>query len=75
MSNPGGAANNLGYTLQILGDRQPGAEGVRRLTEAVEAYREALTVRTRDPFPLQWAMTQINLGGRLCEAGRTTVWR
>ena len=39
-----------------------GPEGLRRLSEAVEAYRQALTVRTRDDLPQDWAMTQNNLG-------------
>ena len=45
-----------------LGERQGGAEGLRRLAEAVEAYRQALTVYTRDDLPQQWAATQNNLG-------------
>ena len=28
----------------------------------MEAYRQALTVRTRDDLPQDWAMTQNNLG-------------
>ena len=40
-------------------------EGLRRLSEAVEAYRQALTVRTRDDLPQDWAMTQNNLGTAL----------
>ena len=39
-----------------------GAEGLRRLNEAVEAYRQALTVCTRDHLPQDWATTQNNLG-------------
>ena len=39
-----------------------GPEGLRRLSEAVEAYRQALTVRTRDDLPQDWARTQNNLG-------------
>ncbi|MBA16743.1 MAG: hypothetical protein CMN73_10370, partial [Sphingomonas sp.] len=29
--------------------------------EAVAAYRNALTVRTRDDMPVQWAMTRENM--------------
>ena len=39
-----------------------GREGARRLAEAVEAYRQALTVYTRDDLPQDWATTQNNLG-------------
>ena len=45
-----------------LGERLGGPEGLRRLSEAVEAYRQALTVYTRDDLPQDWAMTQNNLG-------------
>jgi hypothetical protein len=57
--------NNLGIALRSLGERQGGAEGMRRLAEAVEALRQALTVRTRDDLPQQWAITQNNLGNAL----------
>jgi hypothetical protein len=57
--------NNLGLALRGLGERQGGAEGTRRLTEAVEAYRRALTVFTRDALPQPWAQTQNNLGRAL----------
>ena len=43
-----------------------GPEGLRRLSEAVEAHRQALTVVTRDDLPQSWAMTQNNLGNALC---------
>ena len=42
-----------------------GAEGLRRLSEAVEAYRQALIVRTHDHLPQDWARTQHNLGTTL----------
>ena len=44
--------------------------GTARLEEAVAAYRAALEERTRDRVPLDWAMTQNNLGNALCDAGR-----
>ena len=47
-----------------VGERLGGPEGLRRLNEAVAAYRQALTVRTRDDLPQQWAATQNNLGNR-----------
>ena len=34
------------------------------------AYRAALEERTRDRVPLDWAMTQMNLGNALWSAGR-----
>ena len=42
-----------------------GPEGLQRLSEAVEAYRQALIVRTRDDLPQDWAVTQNNLGNAL----------
>jgi hypothetical protein len=39
------------------------------LDEAVQAFRLALTVRTRDLLPQQWARTQNNLGGALASLG------
>ena len=53
----------------MLGERQGGAEGAHRLAEAVEAFRQALAVRTRDHLPQQWAQTQSNLGGALARLG------
>ena len=44
-------------------------EGLRRLNEAVEAYRQALTVYTRDDLPQDWALTQNNLGTALWDLG------
>jgi hypothetical protein len=43
--------------------RQPpdGAAGADLLAEAVTAYRDALTVRTRDEQPVHWARAQENL--------------
>ena len=35
----------------------------------MEAYRQALTVRTRDDLPQDWAMTQNNLGIALWALG------
>jgi tetratricopeptide (TPR) repeat protein len=61
--------NNLGAALQSLGERQGGAEGAQLLAEAVEAFRQALTVRTRADLPLHWATTQVNLGAALRSLG------
>ena len=35
---------------------------MRRLNEAVEACRQALTVATRDDLPQLWAVAQSDLG-------------
>ena len=40
-----------------------------RLLEAVTAFRKALTERTRERVPLQWATTQSNLGNALLTIG------
>ncbi len=40
-----------------------------RLEEAVSAYRAALQERTRERVPLDWAMTQNNLGNALATLG------
>ena len=62
--------NNLGNALVRLGERESGQrESIRRLEEAVAAYRAALTERTRERVPLQWAMTQNNLGAALMTLG------
>ena len=53
--------NNLGNALRTLGERE---SGMARLEEAVAAYREALEECTRERVPLDWAMTQNNLGMR-----------
>ena len=50
-----------------LGERE---SGTARLEEAVAAYRAALEERTRERVPLDWAMTQNNLGNALASAGR-----
>jgi len=49
-----------------LGERESGTE---KLEEAVAAYREALKERTRERVPLDWAMTQNNLGNALLSLG------
>ncbi|HKM54983.1 MAG TPA: tetratricopeptide repeat protein, partial [Isosphaeraceae bacterium] len=62
--------NHLGNALTDLGERQGGSEGQRRLSEAVEADRLALTVYTRDDLPQLWATTQNNLGSALTALGQ-----
>src|SRR5262249_40281218 len=46
--------------------------GVARLEEAVASYREAIKERTRERVPLDWAVTQSNLGLALKELGEQT---
>ncbi len=43
--------------------------GTGKLEEAVAAYREALKEYTRERVPLDWAMTQMNLGAALRALG------
>jgi tetratricopeptide (TPR) repeat protein len=40
------------------------------LTAAIERYRILLTLRPRDRVPLEWAMTQVNLGNALATLGK-----
>ena len=63
--------NNLGTALQAQGKRTGGSEGLRLLDEAVTAFRDALTVRTRADMPANWAMTQNNLGNALQVQGES----
>jgi tetratricopeptide (TPR) repeat protein len=49
-----------------LGERE---SGVARLEKAAEACRAALEVYTREQMPLDWAMTQYNLGNALGALG------
>ena len=62
----GTALNLLGNALWGLGERE---SGTARLEETVEAYRAALTERTRERVPLDWAGTQNNLGNALASLG------
>src|SRR4029450_498409 len=57
----------LGLEPLRLGERE---SGTARLEEAVTAYRAALQERTRERVPLDWAMTQSNLGYVLSILGR-----
>ena len=63
----GVAQNDLGIALETLGERE---SGTGKLEEAVAAYREALKEMTRERAPLDWAVTQINLGNALQDARR-----
>lgn len=50
-------ANALGGQVRLA----EGDERARLLGEAVASFRAALTVRTRDAAPADWAATQFNL--------------
>lgn len=54
--------NNIGTTLMLRGQGSSGADRIFRLTEAVEAYRLALEIRTKDRVPVDWATTIGNQG-------------
>jgi tetratricopeptide (TPR) repeat protein len=64
--------NNLGNSLQESGIRTEGADVQKFLREAVEAYCAALSIRTKEQLPQQWAMTQNNLGNVLRDQSTRT---
>ena len=68
----GAALIDLGNALEGLGERE---SGTGRLEDAVSAFREALKELTRARAPLQWAMTQNNLGAALRRLGSARVGR
>jgi tetratricopeptide (TPR) repeat protein len=61
--------NNLGNALGTLGSREAGAEGSKRLEEAIAVLRHALEEGTRERVPLAWARIMINLGNALGTLG------
>ena len=63
---------SLGISLQEAGIRTEGADIQKFLREAVVAYRDALTVYTKEQLPQQWAMTQNNLGKVFSQQGIRT---
>ena len=56
--------------LKSLSERE---SGTARLEEAVAAFRAALEEETRDRMPLNWAMTQNNLGNALRALGERQI--
>jgi tetratricopeptide (TPR) repeat protein len=62
----GSMVHSFAVAASVLGE-QTGESAW--LEEAVAAYRAALEVRTRERAPLDWAMTQNNLGGVLTKLG------
>ena len=63
---------SLGISLQEAGIRTEGADIQKFLRDAVAAYREALTVQTKELLPQDWAATQNNLGAVLSQQGIRT---
>ena len=59
----------LGISLRGAGIRTKGADIQKFLRESVQAYRDALTVYTKEALPQDWAMTQNNLGAVLGDQG------
>lgn len=59
------AQNNLAIAIAIAiedqGNRTDGEQGTDLLAQAVTAFNAALELRTREGFPVQWAMTQQNI--------------
>ena len=72
MENRGQYLNSLGNSLLEAGMRTKGADIQKFLREAAAAYREALTVYTKDQLPQDWAMIQNNLGNVLGQQGMRT---
>ena len=70
--NRGQYLNGLGNSFQEAGVRTKGTDIQKFLREAATAYRDALTVYTKERFPQQWAMTQNNLGTVLGRQGTRT---
>ncbi|MDZ4854769.1 MAG: hypothetical protein SGJ26_07920 [Nitrospirota bacterium] len=64
--------NSLGNSLREAGIRTRGPDIQKFLHEAAAAYRDALTVRTQEQLPQQWAITQNNLGLVLWDQGTRT---
>lgn len=66
------AQNNLGNAYCILADVEDKTENCKR---AIEAFQEALKVRTLDKFPIDYSATQNNMGNayrRLAEVSKKT---
>ena len=68
----GAVQNEIGIVIRELAVRTEGNDIHTLFKQAVQAYREALTVRTREALPQQWAMTQNNLGNVLRDQGIRT---
>ena len=62
----------LGIPLNEAGIRTKGEDIQKFLGESSAAFRAALTVRTKEQLPQDWAATQNNLGNALREQGTRT---
>lgn len=69
----GSARSRLGISLRLQAARTLSPEKESLLAQSIQAYLEALTVRTRDVNLLNWAATQNNLAMALNEKGRHTA--
>ena len=58
--------SNLARALSILGDVE---NDTKRLSEAIDVYKQVLAVVTRDWDPTTWAMTRVRLGHALTIIG------
>ena len=59
-----------GRLLSALGDsyqKRPQGNRADNLEAAIKAYEDALTVRTREAFPQEWASTQNDLANAYCD--------
>jgi tetratricopeptide (TPR) repeat protein len=63
---PGVCSTRILKRRRGLGGRE---SGTSHLEEAVAAYRAALEERTRERVPLDWVVTQMNLGTALLRLG------
>ena len=62
----------MGVALSEQGYCTGGKAGAELLAQAVTAFREALTVYTRESMPQEWANTQNNLGNEFSNHGIRT---
>jgi hypothetical protein len=58
----GALLNHLGNAFRRIAGSADGDEAYDAVEAAIDAYRQALTVRTREASPLAWATTRNNLG-------------
>jgi tetratricopeptide (TPR) repeat protein len=66
----GNALNDLGVSLWELGRRE---NGTKRLEEAVDTYRQALLVYTKDRAAIEWAKIHYNLGNAFAALGEREI--
>ena len=64
------AQMSLGVMLATQGERTDGESSLALLGQAVDAFRAALTVYTKEAMPADWATAQNNLGNALSVRGQ-----